>query len=95
MKTVHGSLAGFNRPRVIIIIVVAGLLLPLFFFLSSPNKETIKFGVMIPLSGPALQQTVVADTVRPATEEVNAPGDINARKMELVISRGITYRAAL
>ena len=50
------------------------------------NKETIKVGAIIPLSGPSSQHSVVADALRLAAEEVNSSGGINGRKLELIIA---------
>lgn len=71
------------------LVIVAGI-----FFLFSNQKETIKIGVIIPLSGSAesLGQLMQEGMVM-AVDEINSRGGINNRNLELIIEDSKTTKA--
>jgi len=71
---------------ILITVVIFVACIAVFFLLRVKNREIVKIGAIIPLSGPSSQHTVVADAIRLAAEEINLSGGINGRKLELIIA---------
>ena len=87
MNKMDGSHAKLRRFGIIIVFAVALAVVSTVIYLStfSKNREVIKIGMVIPLSGPASQHTVVADAIRLAVDEVNMSGGVNGSKLQLII----------
>ena len=72
----------------IIFIALAALVfifLALYVWLQLQKKDPIKIGAIISLTGSAFHHVDVRDAMLLATEEVNAWGGVNGRKIELII----------
>jgi branched-chain amino acid transport system substrate-binding protein len=73
-----------KKTNIIIIILIASVAVCASFYIK--NRDTVRIGVLVPLSGPgATLGQWMQKGVNAAQEEINANGGINGKKLELVI----------
>ena len=77
---------GFTRKKIIITTLIVLLAIATFFILTTRKEETIKIGVIIPLSGTTQYSgEEVRDGILLAIDEINSWGGIDGKKIELII----------
>ena len=74
----------------ILVLIVAVIIVGLIIFLpkskNSADKESIKIGASLPLTGPvSLPGTWALEGMKLAVEKINSQGGVNGRKLELVV----------
>jgi len=78
--------AGFSKIGITITIFITTTVLVVFFTLKLIQKETIKIGAILSISGPASNTgKEVRDAMLFAIDEINSWGGVNGRQLELII----------
>ncbi len=73
---------GFSRILVVSIITIVAVYI---LFFQSKNKETIKIGAILSLTGTGSHLVDLRDAMVMATKEINFRGGINGREIELLV----------
>ncbi len=84
MKRHYWNQKGFTRPLIIGLIVVTAVVAAVLFF-QGREKETIKIGAIISLTGTGGHLVDLRDAMLMAADEINSQGGVNGRKIELLI----------